>query len=233
MRDLINTNETYLRTIYNLEEDGLQPRQTRLVERLGQASTTVSQTVARMKRNGLIAVDDGHRLWLTESGRAIAVRVTRKHRLAECMLLDIVGIGLLRVHDEADRLEHVIGDAVERRIVDLLGAPAVSPWGNPIPGLDELGCRASAFTELSPGPNLTEIDTRGGVVSETVAYVSEHAQELPEIAQALAQAGVLAGADVSVESAALEGGSGWVVYGEHAAVSVPVGMGHIVRFASE
>jgi DtxR family transcriptional regulator, Mn-dependent transcriptional regulator len=137
--DLIDTTEMYLRTIFELEEEGVTPLRARIAERLGQSGPTVSQTVARMERDGLLHVSDDRHLELSDKGRTIAIRVMRKHRLAECLLVEVIGLPWEDVHAEACRWEHVMSEQVERRILDLLQHPTVSPYGNPIPGLEELG----------------------------------------------------------------------------------------------
>jgi DtxR family transcriptional regulator, iron-dependent repressor len=137
--DLIDTIEMYLRTIFELEEEGAVPLRARIAERLEQSVPTVSQTVARMERDGLVTVEGDRRLELTHEGRAIATRVMRKHRLAECLLVDVIGLEWESVHEEACRWEHVMSEAVERRLLQVLGHPTESPYGNPIPGLAELG----------------------------------------------------------------------------------------------
>jgi len=137
--ELIDTTEMYLRTVYELEEEGVVPLRARIAERLSQSGPTVSQTVARMERDGLLHVADDRHLLLTEQGRREAIAVMRKHRLAERLLADVIGLDWEHLHIEACRWEHVMSDAVERRIVALLDKPLVCPHGNPIPGLDELG----------------------------------------------------------------------------------------------
>ena len=82
MSDMIDTTEMYLRTIFELEEDGIPPLRARIAERLGHSGPTVSQTVARMERDGLLAVSGDRHLELSASGRLAATRVMRKHRLA-------------------------------------------------------------------------------------------------------------------------------------------------------
>ncbi len=139
MSDLIDTTEMYLRTIFELTEEGVLPMRARITERLGQSGPTVSQTVARMQRDGLVELDQEDRhLVLTPAGAQRATRVMRKHRLAECLLVDVIGLPWPEVHAEACRWEHVMSESVERRLVDILGHPTVSPFGNPIPGLGEL-----------------------------------------------------------------------------------------------
>ena len=136
---LIDTPEMYLRTVLELEEEGLVPLRARIAERLGQSVPTASQTVARMQRDGLLTVTEDRRIELTPSGRSAATRVMRKHRLAECMLIDVLGLEWQLAHVEACRWQHVMSEAVERRLLDILGHPTQSPYGNPIPGLAELG----------------------------------------------------------------------------------------------
>ncbi|WP_409484867.1 iron dependent repressor, metal binding and dimerization domain protein [Arsenicicoccus dermatophilus] len=142
MTELIDTTEMYLRTIYELEEEGVLPLRARIAERLGHAGPTVSQTVARMERDGLLHVAGSRQIQLTPQGRLQATRVMRKHRLAERLLVDVIGLEWEYVHDEACRWEHVMSDRVERKILALLGEGdgqgQVSPYGNPIPGLEEL-----------------------------------------------------------------------------------------------
>lgn len=138
MRDLVDTTEMYLRTIYELEEEGIPPLRARIAERLDQSGPTVSQTVARMERDELLTVEKDRSLKLSAQGRALATAVMRKHRLAERLLTDVIGLPWEKVHDEACRWEHVMGDEVEVQLVKVLSEYATSPFGNPIPGLDEL-----------------------------------------------------------------------------------------------
>ena len=136
---LIDTTEMYLRTVFELEEEGIVPLRARIAERLSQSGPTVSQTVARMERDGLLRVEGDRQLAMTEMGRMLAMRVMRKHRLAECLLVSVIGLPWEEVHIEACRWEHVISDNVERRLVELLDYPVRCPHGNIIPGLAELG----------------------------------------------------------------------------------------------
>jgi DtxR family Mn-dependent transcriptional regulator len=141
---LIDTTEMYLRTIFELEEEGIVPLRARIAERLGQSGPTVSQTVARMERDSLLRLEGDRQLVLTETGHELATRVMRKHRLAECLLVGVIGLPWEEVHVEACRWEHVISEQVERRLVELLGYPVHCPHGNVIPGLEELGVPAAA-----------------------------------------------------------------------------------------
>ncbi|ATL68901.1 metal-dependent transcriptional regulator [Nocardia terpenica] len=198
MKDLVDTTEMYLRTIYDLEEEGVVPLRARIAERLEQSGPTVSQTVARMERDGLLLVAGDRHLELTEKGRAMAVAVMRKHRLAERLLVDVIGLDWQNVHAEACRWEHVMSEDVERRLVEVLNHPTTSPYGNPIPGLDELGVIPTSGAEeklirLSDLPS-------GQVSAVVVRRLSEHIQTDPEIINQLREAGVVPDARVTVET---------------------------------
>ena len=134
MGDLIDTTEMYLKTIFEMEEDGVTPLRARIVERLEHSGPTVSQTVSRMERDGLVHVLGDRRLELTPEGRRQATEVVRKHRLAERLLIDVIGLEWKCAHEEACRWEHVMSDTVEERLVSLLKDPKTDPYGNPIPG---------------------------------------------------------------------------------------------------
>jgi DtxR family Mn-dependent transcriptional regulator len=194
--DLIDTTEMYLRTIFELEEEGITPLRARIAERLGQSGPTVSQTVARMERDGLVTVEGDRHLELSESGRTLATRVMRKHRLAECLLVSIIGIPWEDVHAEACRWEHVMSESVERRLLELLDHPTTSPYGNPIPGLDELDQDVSE-SDLS---GLTTLDRLGRDSSTrvTVVRIGEPVQNDAVLMAALRRAGALPGATVKV-----------------------------------
>ena len=103
MTDLIDTTEMYLRTILELEEENIVPLRARISERLGHSGPTVSQTVGRMERDGLVIVSGDRTLELTDEGRQKAVDVMRKHRLAERLLSDVIGLDWAFVHEEACR----------------------------------------------------------------------------------------------------------------------------------
>ena len=146
---LIDTTEMYLRTVFELEEEGIVPLRARIAERLAQSGPTVSQTVARMERDGLLHVAGDRHLTLSDHGRTLATRVMRKHRLAECLLVNVIELPWEEVHIEACRWEHVISESVERRLFEMLGYPVRCPHGNVIPGLDELGLPAAAKAEIN------------------------------------------------------------------------------------
>jgi DtxR family transcriptional regulator, Mn-dependent transcriptional regulator len=196
--DLIDTTEMYLRTVYELEEEGVTPLRARIAERLRQSGPTVSQTVARMERDGLLTVEGDRHLELTQEGRRQATSVMRKHRLAECLLIDVIGMEWEEVHIEACRWEHVMSDSVERRIATLLGSPSSCPHGNPIPGLDEL---ATLPDPSSDGPLVTlEQAAAGGSEKAVVRRISEQIQPDAGIMRDLRSAGVQPGRTVRLGS---------------------------------
>jgi len=177
--------EEYLETMLALGEEGVPVIQARIAERLGRSAPSVSEMLDRLMDEGYVT-RDGRRLSLTGRGRALAEKVVRKHRLAERLLVDVIGLEWHKVHREAGRWEHVISDDVEARLVELLGDPATCPHGNPIPGshsavdtgptrpLAEVAegerirlCRISEEVELNFG-SLTMLDEAGfipGVVA--------------------------------------------------------------------
>ncbi|MER6097838.1 metal-dependent transcriptional regulator [Streptomyces sp. NPDC001728] len=211
MSGLIDTTEMYLRTILELEEEGVVPMRARIAERLDQSGPTVSQTVARMERDGLVAVASDRHLELTDEGRRLATRVMRKHRLAECLLVDVIGLEWEQVHAEACRWEHVMSEAVERRVLELLRHPTESPYGNPIPGLEELGEKAEAEAFLDDSMvSLADLDASEGK-TVVVRRIGEPIQTDAQLMYTLRRAGVQPGSVVSVTESAggvLVGSSG-------------------------
>ena len=193
MADLIDTTEMYLRTILELEEENIIPLRARISERLGHSGPTVSQTVGRMERDGLVVVSGDRHLELTAEGRMKAVRVMRKHRLAERLLSDVIGLEWEFVHDEACRWEHVMSEQVERRIVAMLDHPTESPYGNPIPGLDELGQAVAPPFTRGVVNLLTLVLGAVGPQTKTIRRLGEPAQVDPELLLQLKHAGIVPG----------------------------------------
>ncbi|MGN6218336.1 MAG: metal-dependent transcriptional regulator [Microbacterium sp.] len=194
MTDLIDTTEMYLRTILELEEENIVPLRARISERLGHSGPTVSQTIGRMERDGLVIVSEDRSLELTDAGRQKAVDVMRKHRLAERLLSDVIGLDWAYVHEEACRWEHVMSEQVERRLVELLGHPTESPYGNPIPGLDQLGDVPATQFEQGVVGLVRRLNDAGQPITGTVRRLAEPAQVDPELLQQLKGAGVVPGA---------------------------------------
>ncbi|WP_308465871.1 metal-dependent transcriptional regulator [Rathayibacter soli] len=202
MTDLVDTTEMYLRTILDLEEENIVPLRARISERIGHSGPTVSQTIGRMERDGLVVVSDDRHLQLTTEGRRRAVHVMRKHRLAERLLSDVIGLEWEYVHDEACRWEHVMSEQVERKILDILGHPTESPYGTPIPSLDDGGHSLSTVF-LAGVKNLVDLVADAPEpVSADVRRLGEPVQFDPELLGQLRQAGVIPGSTGTFSAAA-------------------------------
>jgi DtxR family Mn-dependent transcriptional regulator len=185
----------YLRTILELEEEDVPALRARIAERLHQSGPTVSQTVARMERDGLLKVEGDRHLALTDLGRARAISVMRKHRLAELLLVNVIGMPYEEAHEEACRWEHVMSEAVEQKVYEMLGRPTRSPYGNVIPGLAEFDSTAYADKPIDTERNLAFPGLAGPVI---VSRICESVQTDADVLRQLHAAGVDPGAKVQV-----------------------------------
>jgi DtxR family Mn-dependent transcriptional regulator len=127
--------QEYLQAVYTLDDDGAQVIAARMAEFLNISPASVSEMVHRLEREGLLAVDDHKSVRLTADGRRIAERIARRHRLAERLLVDVLGYAWWKTHEEAERIEHAMTDEMEERIAKVLGNPQTCPHGNPMPGV--------------------------------------------------------------------------------------------------
>ncbi|MEY3586729.1 metal-dependent transcriptional regulator [Aquiluna borgnonia] len=200
MTDLIDTTEMYLKAIFELEEEGITPMRARIAERLDHSGPTVSQTVARMERDGLLRVGLDRQLEFTDEGRLTATEVMRKHRLAERLLLEVIGLEWELVHEEACRWEHVMSEAVERKLLTLLSDPTVSPYGMPVPGLELLGTQPPEQIPCHPVSSLS-------AGNYTLARIGEPIQVDQEFLLQLRDLGLVPGVRIEVS---LQAGS-WLV----------------------
>lgn len=189
--DLIDSTEMYLRTVLELEEEGIPPLRARLSERLGLSPPSISEGVARLESQGLLRLAEDRTVELTARGREWATHVMRKHRLAERLLADVIGLDPAYIHDEACRWEHVISDRVEAKLAELLGHPTTSPYGNPIPGAGAPPEQVTPLTALGAG-------------RARLHSLSESLQGDADVVGELYANGLEAGLDVEVEP--LEGG---------------------------
>jgi DtxR family transcriptional regulator, Mn-dependent transcriptional regulator len=185
--ELHDTTEEYLETILSIEEEGVVPMRARLVERLGLSAAAVSETVARLEDHGFVELAGDRSLQLTEKGRGLATTVVRRHRLAERLLVDVIGLEWEKVHAEAARWEHAISADVEEKLVLLLGDPATCPHGNPIPG---------SKRKVAETPTVALADAAIGPV--TVARVSERLEVSHDAIALIAAAQLLPGRDATV-----------------------------------
>lgn len=227
MKDLVDTTEMYLRTIYELEEEGIPPLRARIAERLEQSGPTVSQTVARMERDGLLWIADDRSLKLTEDGRDHATAVMRKHRLAERLLVDVIGLPWESVHDEACRWEHVMGDEVEKRLLAVLEDHNTSPFGNPVPGLEKLGQSSVGNPEGSHRASDIDLSSPRKV---TIVSFNEIVQVEHKVIGKLGQHDIRPGTTVTIQDTP-DGLTIETANGER--VIVPEELGHAIRIVVE
>jgi len=184
--------EEYLEAIHELEEEGTVCIQARLAERVGHSAPSVSEMVRRLRQDGYVVVE-GRSVLLTDKGRTRAESVVRKHRLAERLLTDVIGLPWHKAHVEACRWEHVISDEVEERLVELLDHPTTCPHGNPIPGTDGHLVDLVALAGAQPGDvvRLERVTEQVEIDMESLTYLSTH--------------GFVPGADAKVRSRAPDG----------------------------
>ena len=169
----------------------------RISERLDHSGPTVSETVARMEKNGLVIVSGDRHLEFTPEGRKLAIEVMRKHRLAELLLANIIGLDWHLVHEEACRWEHVMSEQVERKILELVPNVEKSPFGNPIPGLEHLGREESTALHEKVSP-LIELLEQKVIVKRIAEPLQVHSDALAH----LQAANVIPGAEVIATPAA-------------------------------
>ena len=184
--------EEYLEAVHELHEEGIPVIQARLTERLGHSAPSVSETVRRLRDEGYVEIT-GREITLTPKGSHAAEGVVRKHRLAERLLVDIIGMEWHKSHMEATRWEHVISDEVEQRLITLLGNPATCPHGNPIPGSG------------ADAPNLVRLSTAGVGDSVRLERVTEQVEfDTPSLTY-LGEHGFTPGKVATVSSRSAEG----------------------------
>jgi DtxR family Mn-dependent transcriptional regulator len=131
---LSSTVEDYLLTIYTLASDDRTVISARLAEKMGVAPPTVTKMVQRLVQNGFVEVNARREIELTQAGLEMAETMVRRHRLAERLLTDLLGLDWGEAHEEAHRFEHAISPLVEKRLIAVLGDPTTCPHGSPIPG---------------------------------------------------------------------------------------------------
>ncbi len=167
--------EEYLEAIFSLDEEGIPVIQARLAERLDKAAPSVSEMLDRLEADGLIS-RDSRRISMTGEGRSLAEGVVRKHRLAERLLVDIIGLEWDKAHVEAGRWEHVISDEVEERLVLLLENPTTCPHGNPIPGAPGRRAAARRLDEAAAGEEvrLERITESVEHEADALSYLGTH-----------------------------------------------------------
>jgi DtxR family Mn-dependent transcriptional regulator len=179
------STEEYLEAIYRLDREGPGVTTSGLAADLGVAPASVSGMLKKLAAEGYLAYVARGEAKLTERGLGVAVKVMRRHRLAEVFLTTILGMPWDEVHEEACRLEHAISARVEERLVAVLGDPKFCPHGLPIPNAD-----------------LSEPDRMGRKLADAEAGSSvrivDVAEDVPEMLRFLDQIGVRPGAVIDV-----------------------------------
>jgi DtxR family Mn-dependent transcriptional regulator len=179
--------EEYLQAVYTLADEGGQVIGARLAEFLRISPAAVSEMVHRLERDGLLQLDERKEVRLTDSGYSAASRVVRRHRLAERMLVDLLGYEWWKTHEEAERIEHAMSQEMEERLVRVLGDPQTCPHGNPMPGttpratrpLERLAVGERATVERIPDqfehePGFLEyLDTQGVRPGVTLGMIEQ------------------------------------------------------------
>jgi DtxR family Mn-dependent transcriptional regulator len=169
--------EEYLQAVHYLKEEGTLPIQARIAERLGRSAPSVSEMLERLADDGYVT-RSGRVVELTDKGSLLAEKVVRKHRLAERLLADVIGLEWHKVHREAGRWEHVISDDVEAKLVQLLGDPATCPHGNPIPGSGSSSPRDSeqplADVQVGDSVGVARISEDVEMDMDALVYLDEH-----------------------------------------------------------
>jgi DtxR family Mn-dependent transcriptional regulator len=155
--DLSAAIQDYLKEIYKLQAEGARPTTTAIARRMDVAPSSVTSMLKKLAALRLVEHSPYHGVELSEAGTMIALEVIRHHRLLEQYLAETLGLGIDAVHDEADRLEHVISEELEALIDEKLGYPTHDPHGDPIP---DAGLRIErhplrSLDALEPGEEAT------------------------------------------------------------------------------
>ncbi len=168
--------DEYLEAILELEEEGTHVIQARLADRLGVSAPSVSEMVRRLRAEGYLEITSDRTLTLTDKGRDWATTIVRRHRLAERLLTDIIGLPWHKTHVEACRWEHVISDEVEERLIVLLDNPRTCPHGNPIPGAEPPDVKLAPLAESEPGDRirLERVTEQVEIDLPTLTWLDEH-----------------------------------------------------------
>ena len=189
--------QNYISSLYKLKEEGIRTTPAQLAEYirrlpaaegLGTSLPSVLGMLRRMVREGLVEMAPDKDVRLTEQGVTISEALVRRHRLAECMVVDMLGMELYQACLEGHQLEHAISPELERRIQVKLGDPTISPFGKPIPG--------SGYVE--PLGKTVSLDQ---AVLAKLYYVDRIPETEPEMIRFLVDNGVVPGAEISVVEA--------------------------------
>lgn len=190
---LTQAAENYLLSIFMVQEQGLsvthanlvdQLRRTPDTEGLGTSAPSIAGMLRRMEREGLITYGSNREIELTGEGTRLAEQMVRRHRLAERMVVDMLGLDLVKAHVEAHRLEHAISDELEERIRVTLNNPKTCPFGHPIPGSGYSPCPSSSTIDEAPVGRPLRLD--------------RIPEEDPELLEYLVSNGLLPGVEIEI-----------------------------------
>lgn len=181
-----HTVEDYLMTMHVMERDHGEIVAARLAEMMGVTAATVTMTLKRMARDGWIVGSGRKGVRLTETGRAAAHSVTRRHMLVEWLLVKMLKVPVLETHNEAHGIEHAISPQIEKRLQDALDNPQTCPHGNPLPGCEQATRDWLPLTSLQAGQSIT------------IRRIHEFAEDNPELLRFLFENNILPGVEARV-----------------------------------
>jgi len=205
--------ETYLESIYNLAMEEGRVRAVELAERFGVSRPTVAQTLKKLSDSGFIIQDRASGVRLTPMGQRETESLLRRHRLAERLMFDVLGMDFISAHEQAHTLEHWISPAVEERIQNLLGAPQTCPHGNPIPG------NAPGGLEYLRSQKAFRLSTTkpGDLVS--VVCISEVVEDESALLRQLLDTGIVPGRELGITARREDGSVEYRTQGKSHALS--------------
>lgn len=182
------TVEDYLLSVYTISSEGRPVIAARLAEAMEVAPPTVTATLHRMARDGLVEMSPNKEVMLTHAGHSRAETMVRRHRLAERLLTDILGLDWVDAHEEAHRIEHAISPKVEERILAVLGGPTTCPHGSPIPG-----------TGATFSPDARRLEGVAAGARIVIERISEDAENNRELLGFFQRSGLLPGREFDVQ----------------------------------
>jgi DtxR family Mn-dependent transcriptional regulator len=178
LRALNPASKEYLEAVYELEEEGQRVLQARIGKRLGLAPATVSEGVRRVVSEGYVTIEKTRDIELTAEGRKVAEALVRRHRLAERMLTDLLGIPWHLCHEQAEDWEKVMTPEVEEAILAKLSGEPTCPHGNPIPGTASAipwsDLRPVALMQIGESGRLTRLLEDVELDHDVLYYLEEH-----------------------------------------------------------
>jgi DtxR family transcriptional regulator, Mn-dependent transcriptional regulator len=208
--------EDYLQVMHYLTRDGYTVIAARLAERLNVSPPTVTATLQRMERDGLIEHGPRKEILFTAIGRQAAEGIVRRHALAERLLTDLLKMPWHESHEEAHGVEHALTANIEARLLQVLDHPTTCPHGNPIPGLGALAPDEFPLDEAQSGDELM------------IQRITEEAEEDLHLMKYLQVHGVQPGARMTVREAA-DFNATIVLDGPHGPVSLGFGVAAKLR----